>query len=144
LPFTRREALMSTGALAAASAFPLATTVTMAQGASPSSPPIPPSGTEPICLADFEPLAKAKMPTLGWEYINGGAGDELTTQWNKEAYQRIRLKPHVLVNVSRLDTRVTLFGQEHAFPILLAPTAAQKIDPSGGGIGHGLGAQGES
>src|SRR6202046_1083015 len=80
-----------------------------------------------ICLADFEPLAKAKMPAMAWEYVAGGAGDEITTRWNQEAYQRIRLKPRVLVDVSKLDTRVTLFGQEHAFPILLAPTAAQKM-----------------
>ena len=83
--------------------------------------------SEPVCLADFEPLAKAKMPVMGWEYISGGAADELTMKWNKEAFQRIRLKPRVLVDVSKLDTRVTLFGQEHAFPILLAPTAAQKL-----------------
>jgi 4-hydroxymandelate oxidase len=140
VPFTRREALMSAGALAAASAFPLATTVTMAQDASPSSQVIPPSGSEPICLADFEPLAKAKMPTMGWEYINGGAGDELTMKWNKEAYQRIRLKPHVLVDVSRLDTRVTLFGQAHAFPILLAPTAAQKLTHPEGELATARGA----
>ena len=78
-------------------------------------------------MTDFEPLAKSKMSAMSWEYITAGSGDELTLRWNKEAYQRIRLKPHVLVDVSKLDTRVTLFGQEHAFPILLAPTAAQKL-----------------
>lgn len=59
--------------------------------------------------------------------MTAGAGDEITVRWNIEAYQRIRLKPRVLVDVSKLDTRVTLFGQEHAFPILLAPTAAQSL-----------------
>ena len=87
----------------------------------------PVASTEPVCLADFEPLAKAKMPVMGWEYVSGGAADELTMKWNKEAFQRIRLKPRVLVDVSKLDTRVTLFGQEHAYPIMLAPTAAQKL-----------------
>jgi 4-hydroxymandelate oxidase len=67
------------------------------------------------------------MSAVSWEYITAGSGDELTLRWNKEAYQKIRLKPHVLVDVSTLDTRVTLFGQGHAFPILLAPTAAQKL-----------------
>ena len=67
------------------------------------------------------------MPVMGWEYVSGGAADELTMKWNKEAFQRIRLKPRVLVDVSKLDTRVTLFGQEHTYPILLAPTAAQKV-----------------
>jgi 4-hydroxymandelate oxidase len=118
--------LLSASAVVAAGTFPLSTA--MAQDAAPSSRSIPQAAaTDPICLADFEPLAKAKMPVMGWEYINGGAGDELTLRWNKEAYQRIRLKPHVLVDVSKLDTRVTLFGEDHAFPILLAPTAAQKL-----------------
>ncbi|HXN99518.1 MAG TPA: alpha-hydroxy acid oxidase [Candidatus Acidoferrales bacterium] len=93
-----------------------------------------------ICLADFEPLAKAKMPAMAWEYVAGGAGDEITTRWNQEAYQRIRLKPRVLVDVSKLDTRVTLFGQEHAFPILLAPTAAQKMMHANGELATARGA----
>jgi len=99
----------------------------MAQDSNAPLPSMAAAGPEPICLADFEPLAKAKMSAMGWEYVTAGAGDELTVRWNKEAYQRIRLKPHVLVDVSKLDTRVTLFGQEHPFPILLAPTAAQKL-----------------
>jgi len=84
-------------------------------------------GTECICLADFEPLAKARMAAQSWEYVCAGAGDEITVRWNEEAYRRIRLKPRILVDVSKLDTRVNLFGQEHAFPILLAPVAAQKL-----------------
>jgi 4-hydroxymandelate oxidase len=82
---------------------------------------------EPACLTDFEPLAQERMSHMAWEYINGAAADELTVRWNREAYQRIRLKPHVLVDVSKLDTRVTLFGQEHGFPILLAPTAYHRL-----------------
>lgn len=83
--------------------------------------------TDPICLSDFEPLAKTKMSAMAWEYVSAGAGDEITVRWNEEAYQRIRLKPRVLVDVSKLDTRVTLLGQEHAFPILLAPTSGHKL-----------------
>src|ERR1700735_4996347 len=83
--------------------------------------------TDPIRLSDFEPLAKTKMSAMAWEYVSAGAGDEITMRWNEEAYQRIRLKPRILVDVSKLDTRVTLFGQEHAFPILLAPTSGHKL-----------------
>src|SRR3954469_25719836 len=80
-----------------------------------------------VSLADFEPLAKTKMSPMAWEYLTAGAGDEVTLRWNIEAYQRIRLNPRVLVDVSRLDTGVTLFGQQQTFPILLAPVAAQKL-----------------
>ena len=98
------------------------------------------SGAEPVCIADFEALAKAKMPAMAWEYVTAGAGDELTTRWNLEAYQRIRLKPRVLVDVSKLDTRVNLFGQEHAFPILLAPASGQRLMHADGELATARGA----
>ncbi len=138
MPFTRREVLVSSGALAAVSVFPLPRT--MAQDSNPPSQAMAAAGPEPICLADFEPLAKAKMSAMGWEYVTAGAGDELTVRWNKEAYQRIRLRPHVLVDVSKLDTRVTLFGQEHPFPILLAPTGSQKLTHPEGELATARGA----
>jgi len=46
-------------------------------------------------------------------------------RWNREAYEHIRLRPRVLVDVSKLDTRVKLFGEELPFPILLSPAGAQ-------------------
>jgi 4-hydroxymandelate oxidase len=112
----------------------------MTQNSNPTSQAICASGQEPICLADFELLAKAKMSAMAWEYVTAGAGDELTVRWNQEAYQRIRLKPRVLVDVSKLDTRVNLFGHEHAFPILLAPTAAQKLIHAEGELATARGA----
>jgi 4-hydroxymandelate oxidase len=67
-----------------------------------------------------------------YEYIAGGAGDEITLRANREAFDRIRLRPRVLVDVSRLDTSITLFGREHSAPVLLAPCAYMKlIHPDG-------------
>ena len=80
------------------------------------------------------------MTATSWEYITAGAADEITVRWNKEAYQRIRLRPRVLVDVSKLDTSVTLFGQEHAFPILLAPTSAQTLTHPEGELATARGA----
>ena len=85
-----------------------------------------------LSLPDFETDAHTKIPHGAWERISGGAADELTLRWNCEAYQHLRLKPRILVDVSKLDTRVTLFGQELPFPILLAPTGGQRfIHPQG-------------
>ena len=123
MAFTRREALFSMGTFAAASAIPLKSS---ALTQNPMAP-VETTSAEPICLSDFEPLAKAKMSPMSWEFLNAGAADEITLRWNKEAYQRIRLKPHILVDVSHLDTRVTLFGQEQAFPILLAPVSSHSL-----------------
>jgi 4-hydroxymandelate oxidase len=85
-----------------------------------------------LSLGDFEPAAQSKISRGAWERIAGGAADEITLRWNREAYDHIRLKPRVLVDVSKIDTRVTLFGQEMPFPILLSPTGGQGfIAPQG-------------
>lgn len=125
MAITRREVLASASPMAALSAIPLQAEA-QAVNSTPGNADHEIS-TEPVCLADFEPLAKKKMAAMGWEYMSSGVADELTLKWNTEAYQRLRLKPRVLVDVSHLDTRATLFGQEHAFPILLAPVAGHKL-----------------
>lgn len=85
-----------------------------------------------LSLFDFETEAHKRILHGAWERIAGGSADEITLRWNREAYDHIQLKPRVLVDVSKLDTRVTLFGLELPFPILLAPTGAQRfIHPEG-------------
>jgi 4-hydroxymandelate oxidase len=147
MPPTRREALKSVAAFAAAAALPLTTrgqeTPKDAAKSSPATPKqrmMAASAAEPVCLTDFEPLAKAKMSHMAWEYVNSAAADEITVKWNREAFARIRLKPRVLIDVSKLDTRVTLFGQEMPFPILLAPTSSHRITHPEGEIATAHGA----
>ena len=86
-----------------------------------------PAPVPPIDISDYAHLALARMPAMVRDFITGGAADELTLRWNREAYDRIRLRPRNLVDVSRLDTRVTLFGREMPGPILLAPVAYQRL-----------------
>jgi len=128
---TRRETLKSAAVLAAARAVPKSLRTGNGHGDALGSDPVQAGAaggaSEAVSLFDFEPLAKAKMSHAAWEYVNGAAADENTVRWNREAFDRIRLNPHVLVDVSKLDTRVTLFGHENAFPILLAPTAYHKL-----------------
>jgi 4-hydroxymandelate oxidase len=78
-------------------------------------------------LYDYERAAGERLPAMAWDYLRGGAADELTLRANREAYDRLRLLPRVLVDVSRLDTRVTLLGRELPFPVLLAPAAYQRL-----------------
>jgi 4-hydroxymandelate oxidase len=89
-----------------------------------STPPSPPALFD---VPDFERAARAVLPLMAWEYIAGAAADEITHGWNCAAYQRLRLNPRVLQDVSKLDTRVTLLGREFPFPILLAPTGYHKL-----------------
>ena len=130
MAITRREALLSAGVLASASMFS-PKTVAIQQTALPETA---------VSLGDFELLARERMTAMAWEYISGGAGDEITLRWNRDAYDRIKLKPRVLVDVSKLDTRVNLFGRELPFPILLAPAAYQKLVHSEGELATAKGA----
>jgi 4-hydroxymandelate oxidase len=141
---TRRETLKSAAAFAAARAWPPSLRPAGPQD-SPRSEDArraenPADASAPVSLFDYEPLAKAKMSHGAWEYVNGGAADEITVRWNREAFDRIRLKPHVLVDVRKLGTGVTLFGQEMPFPILLAPTASHRLVHPEGEIATAKGA----
>jgi 4-hydroxymandelate oxidase len=64
---------------------------------------------------------------MAYEYIAGGAGDEITMRANLDAFDAIRLMPQVLTDVSQVDTRIELFGQNLGFPILLAPAAYHRL-----------------
>jgi 4-hydroxymandelate oxidase len=64
---------------------------------------------------------------MAYEYLASGVADEWTLGENRRAFERIRLLPRHLVDVSRIDTRSTLFGRVHPFPILLAPTGYHKL-----------------
>ncbi|HEX2079067.1 MAG TPA: alpha-hydroxy acid oxidase [Longimicrobium sp.] len=83
--------------------------------------------TDAVSLADVEEAARACLPAMAYEFIASGAADEVTLRWNREAYDRIRLRPRVLEEVSRLDTRVTLLAETLPHPILLAPTAYHRV-----------------
>jgi 4-hydroxymandelate oxidase len=85
-----------------------------------------------LSLYDYEAEARTRISHGAWERISGGAADEITLRWNREAWDRIKLKPRVLVDVSHVDTRINLLGTELPFPILLAPTGGQGfIRPEG-------------
>src|SRR5262245_5332812 len=87
---------------------------------------------EPVCLQDFEEAARRKLAPSTWDFLAGGAADEITIRWNRDAFDRLRLRPRVLVDVAQIDTRVKLLGLDLPHPILLAPVAYQKLLPRDG------------
>jgi 4-hydroxymandelate oxidase len=121
---TRREVLVSACALAGVAAITTApASAAAADPATPATNPMP----DPVCLADFEPIARERMTRPAFDYVAGGAGDEITLRWNREAFDRIKLRPRILIDVSKIDTSIRLFDRELAFPILLAPTAFHRV-----------------
>ena len=80
-----------------------------------------------LSAADFEVEARARLSEMAYGYVTGGAGDETTLRWNREAFERLALRPRTMIDVSRLDTGVTLLGQALPHPILLAPTGYHRL-----------------
>ena len=85
-----------------------------------------------LTLADFESAARQSMAQSVYEYLAGGAGDEISLRANQIAFDRIYLLPRVLRDVTPVDSSTTLFGKKLPAPILLAPIAYQcTIHPDG-------------
>jgi len=80
-----------------------------------------------VCVSDYEAAARKILTKSVFDFVAGGAADEITIRWNREAYDRLALQPRVLADVSAVDTRVKLLGLDLPHPILLAPGAYQKL-----------------
>jgi len=83
--------------------------------------------SRPITVADYEPLARARTDPAAWDYQAGGAGDELSLADNRAAWDRIRLRPRALVDVTSRDLSVEALGLTLEHPIVVAPTAAHRL-----------------
>jgi 4-hydroxymandelate oxidase len=136
---TRRELFETLAALAAIPAIGGARTLAAGQGTQAGSA-TPSAATPLVNLFDYEELARKRLTAMAYEYIAGGAGDEVTLRDNRTHFDAIRLKPRVLRDVSKLDTSSTLFGQRLEYPILLAPTAYHKITHPEGELATARGA----
>jgi L-lactate dehydrogenase (cytochrome) len=83
-------------------------------------------------VEDLRRAAKRRLPAGVFDYIDGGAEDELALSRNAQAYREIRFNPRVLRDVSKIDTGTTLLGRPIALPLVLAPTGFTRIaDPQG-------------
>ncbi len=76
---------------------------------------------------DFRRLAKQRLPWPVFDYIDGGADDELTKARNTAAFADCDLVPDVLAGVAEIDTSVTIMGRKSALPLILSPTALQRV-----------------
>jgi 4-hydroxymandelate oxidase len=81
----------------------------------------------PVNLDEFEALARQRLPEPFYDFFAGGAGDEWTLGENRRAYERWAIRPRILRDVAAVDCTVTLLGQTMSAPILVAPTAFQRL-----------------
>ncbi|KAM0549221.1 hypothetical protein ACHAPJ_009531 [Fusarium lateritium] len=83
--------------------------------------------SEIFCLNDLKERGSKKLPKAYREFYNEGAMDLLTVIDNEKAFDRYKIRPRVLRNVSNLDTSVDIFGTNVPFPFGFSPAATHKL-----------------
>ncbi|XP_069143817.1 glycolate oxidase 1 isoform X2 [Solanum lycopersicum] len=78
-------------------------------------------------VMEYEILAKKRLPKMIYDYYASGAEDQWTLQENRNAFSKILFRPRILVDVSNIDTTTSVLGYKISMPIMVAPTAMQKM-----------------
>ena len=76
---------------------------------------------------DFRAIAKRRLPSPVFHYLDGGADDEVTLARNTQAFDDYELLPSQLSDVSAIDLQTTLFGKTVDWPVMISPTGASKL-----------------
>lgn len=85
-------------------------------------------------LDELVKRARESVPPATWDYYAGGAGEERTLACNEQAWSEYWLRPRVLVDVSHVTTRTTVVGHSVRTPVLVAPTALQRLGHEDGEV----------
>jgi L-lactate dehydrogenase (cytochrome) len=80
-----------------------------------------------VSIADLQRLAQRRLPKQIFDFVEGGAGDELTLRANRAAFERISLRPKYLTDAPKPDLSTTVLGEKVSMPILLAPAGLQSL-----------------
>jgi isopentenyl diphosphate isomerase/L-lactate dehydrogenase-like FMN-dependent dehydrogenase len=75
-------------------------------------------------IADLREKARRRLPRGVFEFFDRGNGDEVALAHNRDAFERFKFAPRVLVDTSRRSLAVTLFGRRQALPLVVAPTGS--------------------
>ena len=79
---------------------------------------------DPINLYDYEARAKQVLPHNTWEFIEGGAMDEVTTRRNRTAFEDLTLRPRFLRDISQRDISTTVLGEPISMPVMISPAGS--------------------
>lgn len=78
-------------------------------------------------VSEYEAIAREKLPKMVYDYYASGAEDQWTLKENRNAFTRILFRPRILIDVTKIDMTTTVLGYKISMPIMLAPTAMQKM-----------------
>jgi (S)-mandelate dehydrogenase len=82
---------------------------------------------KPVNVADFRASAKSRLPRMVFDYLEGGAEDEIGLRHNLDAFRTIRFQPRRLVDVSSRNVQVNILGKTASAPLVIAPTGLNGI-----------------
>jgi len=80
-----------------------------------------------VNLAEMRLLSKKRVPKAVFDYVDGGANDELAYARSQEIYSRVEFRARVLRDVSKIDLTADIVGQKSALPIIFAPTGYTRM-----------------
>ncbi|MGH8493168.1 MAG: alpha-hydroxy acid oxidase [Moraxellaceae bacterium] len=103
-------------------------------------PPLTVIPRDLVAAVDYERHARQHLDDNAWEYLSGGAADEITLHENRVAFDRLRLRSRVLADVKGGHTQLNLFGHRYAHPLFLAPLAYQRLFHADGELATALAA----
>jgi len=75
-----------------------------------------------LSIADLRVMAKKRLPGFAFEFLEGGAEDEVTLAWNRVIFRTMRFIPRTLRRTDARHTRIPLFDREASSPLIIAPT----------------------
>jgi L-lactate dehydrogenase (cytochrome) len=80
-----------------------------------------------VCVDDFRPLARRRLPRAVWDYLDGGAEGEVTLRENCRAFEDVTFRPRQAVAVGQCDLRTRVLGQDLSLPFMLAPVGYTRM-----------------
>jgi len=90
------------------------------------------AGPTPVNVWEYESYASTMLPRNAFDYYSSGANDMITLKENRQAFNRLRLRPRILHDVNVVDLSTTILGEKVEFPICLSPVAMQQMaNPDG-------------
>uniref|UniRef100_A0A1D1ZD49 (S)-2-hydroxy-acid oxidase n=1 Tax=Anthurium amnicola TaxID=1678845 RepID=A0A1D1ZD49_9ARAE len=78
-------------------------------------------------VSEYEAIAKEKLPKMVYDYYASGAEDQWTLKENRNAFSKILFRPRILIDVTKINMTTTVLGYNISMPIMIAPTAMQKM-----------------
>jgi 4-hydroxymandelate oxidase len=90
------------------------------------------SAADALSVLDFEPVAKAKLPPWHWAWLSTGGDGGETMRANREGFDRYQIRARRLVDISKIDTSIRLFGRTWETPIYMSPVGGHRTyNPEG-------------